>query len=168
MAGNETENNYEVVLAEEAPNTVEVAELQNTVTVDAEDPSLVYVTVGGVATNQTSLLQVWGYPEEIRVKVGQGRFYVPVRAAVLGVSATIDTPPEGGDIVIDLNRNFVSMFADPADQPVITDGQNLAAEVTVFADPLIEAGDILTVDIDEVGSVQPGRDLTVTVRYRLQ
>ena len=31
----------------------------------------------------------------------------------------------------------------------------------------VRAGDYLTVDVDSVGSVEPGADLTVFVRYRI-
>lgn len=81
------------------------------------------------------------------------------------VRATVGVAPTGDDIVVDVLRDGTSIFASAGSQPTITDGALTSGRVdnidttTVFAN-----GSYLTVDIDQVGSANPGEDLTVQVQ----
>jgi hypothetical protein len=65
---------------------------------------------------------------------------------------------------VDVNKNGVTIFSTQSNRPTIP-----AAGVTDLADainvPNVSAGEFLTVDIDQVGSTNPGSDLTVTILY---
>lgn len=107
----------------------------------------------------------------LSVVAGKGRFKFPTASTVLGVSATVDTAPVGAAILVDVNKiptgsnTATTIYTTQGNRPSIADGGREATEttpdVTAFA-----AGDMMTVDVDQVGSTTPGSDLTVTVRYR--
>lgn len=158
---------FEVLIQDDTALRVDIEEPTNTVTVDPDDPSLVSVATAGVVTSHTSLLAVWAHPDTLSVRTGVGLFYFPVAATLIGVSCTANGAPTGDDIIVDVNKNDVTIFTDQGNRPVIPDGLNLSGETTSIDDPAVDAGDYLSVDIDQIGSVIPGANLTVTVRYRL-
>lgn len=164
MADNLT---YELLIQDDTALRVDIEEPTNTVTVDADDPSLVSVAIAGATTTHTSLLAVWAHPDTLSVRTGEGLFYFPVAATLIGVSVTANGAPIGADIVVDVNKNDSTIFTTQANRPVIPDGLNVSGETTNIDDPAVDTGDYLSVDIDQVGSTFPGANLTVTVRYRL-
>lgn len=107
----------------------------------------------------------------LSVVTGKGRFKFPTATTILGVSATVDTAPVGAAILVDVNKiptgsnTATTLYTTQGNRPTIADGGREATEttpnVTAFA-----AGDMMTVDVDQIGSTTPGSDLTVTVRYR--
>ena len=71
------------------------------------------------------------------------------------VYAKVDNAPVGADLQIDVNKNLVSIFTTQANRPIITDGTTSDES----ADPDVTTavkGDILSIDIDQVGSTTPG------------
>lgn len=92
---------------------------------------------------------------------GASRFYVEDAAAIGTVRASVGTAPTGAPVVVDVNKNGVTIFTNQAHRPSIAAGAHTATatpDVTALV-----AGDYLTVDIDGVGSTTPGADLTVSV-----
>lgn len=158
---------YRVLINEDTGTRVDINEPANVVTVDEQDPSLVHVGIAGVSTRHTSLLAVWGHPDTLSARTGENKFYFPVAATLLGVSITVGTSPVGADIIVDINKNDTTIFTNQTNRPVITPGQELSGETTNIDVTQVDAGDYLSVDIDQVGSSTQGADLTVTVRYRL-
>ena len=76
------------------------------------------------------------------------------------------TAPTGQAILVDVNKNGVTLFTTQANRPTIAaaafqDVSEAVPDVTAIA-----AGDYLTVDIDQVGSAVLGADLTVNIRWR--
>lgn len=96
--------------------------------------------------------------------VGTLRFRFPFPANLQAVSAAVNTAPSGADIVLDVNLNGVSITTGTP--PTILDGA-FDTGVSEFAFDVqnVVAGDYLQVDIDQVGSIVPGSDLTVFIRY---
>lgn len=92
--------------------------------------------------------------------VGKGRFYFEQAAVIGKVRASVDTAPIGAPVVIDVNVNGTSIYANQANRLSIAAGTNTATSSPGFA---VAAGDYITVDIDSVGTINPGADLTVTV-----
>lgn len=102
----------------------------------------------------------------LTVSAGTGRFRPPFAINILGVSATIDTPPTGASVIVDMNKNGTSIFTNQANRPTILAGSNgTAAEVTNMDIIAVAAGDYITVDIDQIGSSTPGSNLGVLLRY---
>lgn len=91
----------------------------------------------------------------IALQVGSGRI-VAVQASVL------TTAPTGASIIVDVNINGTTAFTTQANRPTIAatefDSTSVLPDVTALAD-----SDIITVDVDQVGSTLPGTDLLVAV-----
>ncbi len=72
----------------------------------------------------------------------------------------MDTAPTGQSAIIDFNINGVTAFTTQANRPTITAGTKVGSRVVpdIVA---ISAGDILTVDYDQVGSTVAGGNPTL-------
>ena len=104
---------------------------------------------------------------QIRVASGVGRF--PVKGGdflLVSVAAAVEGAPVGGPIVVDVLANGLSVYGRyPERRPRIDAGETLAVvgahEPRVFSD-----GDTLSVNVDQVGPLMPGRFLVVAVRLQ--
>jgi hypothetical protein len=97
------------------------------------------------------------------VATGAGRFYVPRAREIIGVVAAVGTAPTGSTILVDVNKNGTTIFTTQGARPSIAIGATKVASAAVPAVTTVVAGDLLSVDIDQVGSTIPGADLTVIV-----
>lgn len=103
-----------------------------------------------------------------RLEVGTGTFRIYNDTGrtwtILAVRVTVGTAPTGGStgVRVDVNKNGSSIFGSSSAQPTIAPGTN-TAKVTSFATDTVADGDYLTVDVDNVGSTNPGEDLVVQV-----
>lgn len=96
---------------------------------------------------------------------GTLRFRFPFDATLEGVSAAVNTAPTGADIILDVNKNGVSIYPFST-HPTIPNGTFDTGGVEDVPDTTgILTGDYLQVDIDQVGSIVAGSDLTVFIRY---
>jgi len=68
----------------------------------------------------------------------------------------------GADIVVDVNKNGSTIYTSQGNRPTVPDGNNIGTETTPNVTEIAE-GDWFTVDIDQVGSTNPGGDVTVMI-----
>lgn len=100
----------------------------------------------------------------VAVGVGQGRVYNDTGKTIIlkNVRASIGSAPTGASLIVDVNKNGTTVFTTQANRPTLTDGTATAApsvpNITAWA-----PGEYLSVDIDQVGSGNPGTLLTVTI-----
>jgi len=80
------------------------------------------------------------------------------------VRANVATAPVGQSVIVDVNKNGVTIFSNQANRPTIA-AATTTDDANAIDVPAVAAGEILTVDIDQVGSTTPGSDLTVTIVY---
>lgn len=104
----------------------------------------------------------FGAASTLLVRAGVARFYLTESYNLESVVASVGTAPTGAAIIVDINKNGASVFANPANRPTIPIAGFTSGEVT-DAEAFVP-GDYITVDIDQVGSVVAGADLTVVVR----
>jgi hypothetical protein len=100
-------------------------------------------------------------PGTLAVTVGVSGFPVPYACTLVGARLTAGTAPSGAPILVDLNVNGTTAYTTQAHRPAITSGARsggpgLAPDVTALT-----AGDVLAIDIDQIGSATPGADLVV-------
>jgi len=96
------------------------------------------------------------------VTEGQQPYCFPYAATLLGFSAYLRVAADA-DVVMDVNVNGVSIFADPADRPRILAGEHLLSEIALNV-PIVGT-DLLRIDLDDVGSTLSGEDLSAYVRH---
>mgnify|MGYP001609965009 FL=1 len=74
-----------------------------------------------------------------------------------------NTAPTGASLIVDVNLNLVTIYTTQANRPTITTGTKVGSRVVpdIVA---VSAGDVLTVDVDAVGStVAGGGPLLLTI-----
>lgn len=84
---------------------------------------------------------------------------------VMAIAGRVDTPPQGGPVIFDVNVNGTSIYPDPAARPTIPADATLAVAGD-HTPTTVTDGDYLTVDIDQIGETAPGTDLVVSVRLQ--
>jgi hypothetical protein len=83
---------------------------------------------------------------------------------IVAVGIDVMVAPVGADLIVNIRNNGTPIFTDPAHRPRIADGTYSTGPVPVVIDlPVFAPEDVLTVDIDQVGSIIAGGHLTVTV-----
>ena len=99
-------------------------------------------------------------PNTIKVNVGTLRRYILEAKTITQVFAAVSIAPTGADIIFDIKKNDVSIFAAPQH---INAGANTLSIVD-FVSTDLAVNDYLTVDIIQVGSTVAGSDLVITIR----
>lgn len=96
------------------------------------------------------------------VGASQAGVLVPVAGTIQYVKVYSTTAPTVQALIVDIHLNGTTIFTTQTNRPQVAATANAAtsgvAEVTALA-----AGDRLTVDVDQVGTVTGGAPLLVTV-----
>lgn len=107
-------------------------------------------------------VQVFTVPGTLSTGTGRARFYIPGPITLSNVRASVATAPLGADIVIDVNLNGTTVFTNQNNRPKILVGQVTCPTATPVVTELT-TGSYLSVDIDQIGSIFAGSDLTVQI-----
>lgn len=99
---------------------------------------------------------------ELQTSPGTHRLVFTDNATLVAVVASCGVAPAGAAVIVDVNLNGTTIFTTQANRPTIADGGNQSAVETPDV-TAVSAGDYLTVDIDQIGSDDPGEDLTVSI-----
>jgi hypothetical protein len=87
---------------------------------------------------------------------------MPRAFTVADVRILVGTAPTDAALIVDVNKNGTTIFTTQDGRPSIaaagTADTSDAPDVTAFA-----AYDILSIDVDQIGSTLPGEDLSVTI-----
>lgn len=86
---------------------------------------------------------------------------------LLGVFLACNTAPTGAAILVDVNKNGTTIFTTQGNRPTIAISAKTSTviavpDVTTFA----ALSDVLTFDIDQIGSTIAGADLTIALLWR--
>ena len=82
------------------------------------------------------------------------------------VEISVGTAPTGQAIVVDINKNGVTIFTNQAHRPQIAAGANVGTTTDIDV-PAWNDGDYLTMDVDQTGSIVPGAYFTFMIRARV-
>lgn len=103
---------------------------------------------------------------DLVISTGVDRRYFFEDSKITHIRASVDTPPSGAPIIVDINVNKTSIFTEQNDRPTILAGE----ETTLITLPdgiFVTEGDFLTIDIDQVGDTTPGANLSVQIKHEL-
>jgi len=99
---------------------------------------------------------------------GNGKKHVrmPFAGTITGVTTAVGTAPTGGSstIKVDVNKDGTTIFTDQANRPTIA-ASGTSAVAGAHSIRTFAAGDVLSIDIDSVGSTVAGSDLVVAIAY---
>jgi hypothetical protein len=73
------------------------------------------------------------------------------------------TAPTGAALIFDINLNGSTIWSTQANRLQIAAGANSGTQTSFNSTALVE-NDILSIDIDQIGSTLPGADITVVLR----
>jgi hypothetical protein len=124
------------------------------------------VTVGGVLLNPYALSTFNAY-----LAAGQTtgtlkwEWLVPFACTITDIRAALGTGPVGAAFIIDVNKGGVTLFTTQGNRPTIADGA-AASSVTLPDIVQLAAGDLVTLDIDQVGSGSAGSNLAVAITVK--
>lgn len=100
---------------------------------------------------------------------GKFRFRAPSAGTYVSTVAHINTVNTGATFILDVNKNGTTLYTTQARRPTIaisaatkTSTETAQADITSFVE-----GDIITIDIDQIGSTIAGSDLSVTFVYEV-
>jgi hypothetical protein len=81
---------------------------------------------------------------------------------VTKVLICVNTAPDGSAIIVDVNKNGVTIFTNQAHRPQIASGAYVGETVDIDIPAWVD-DDYFTVDIDAIGADTAGDDLTVHI-----
>jgi len=80
---------------------------------------------------------------------------------ITGVELRCKTAPTGAALIIDINKGGTTIFTV---RPQINDGSTVNAGVATLNVTDLAAGDVLTVDVDQIGSTIAGADVSIILK----
>jgi hypothetical protein len=107
-------------------------------------------TIDGAATTVTGKLRIYN-------KSGLTR-------TIVRVWACANTAPTGQALTVDIHKSATTIFTNQANRPTIAAGENYGDTTTVGVSSWSD-GEYLTMDVDAVGSIVAGSDVTVGIEY---
>ncbi len=97
----------------------------------------------------------------LSVKVWEIEWVAPVDFTLRNATGRANTPPVGADLIVDVRVNGTSIFSLQSDMIVIADGGQQDTSATV--DHAVLAGEVITFEVEQVGSTTAGADLTIVL-----
>lgn len=91
-------------------------------------------------------------------------FVAPAKMKLVGVRAKALTGNTGADLLIDIHNGGTTIFTTQSNRVTIADGATEGAAGTIEL-PVLDEGDVITVDVDQVGSTVAGSDVFLTFAY---
>lgn len=101
----------------------------------------------------------------LTTKTGTLRWYPPFNITISDVTASVGTQPTDASILVDVNKNGTTIFTTQSNRPTIASASNFDKSGAPDTTALTGDTDYITVDIDQVGSTNPGADMIIQIRY---
>jgi hypothetical protein len=101
---------------------------------------------------------------EVIVAAEEIMVIAPCELDIVKIRLAVGSAPTGSDLIIDVNINGTSIFTDPLDRPKIIAGNTSGAVLDIIDVSVVE-GDVVSIDVDQVGSILPGTNLSIAVIF---
>lgn len=102
--------------------------------------------------------------DEVLATGTKARMIMPCDGIITNVTAATITAPAGASVILDVNIGGTTIFTTQSRRPTVAAASTSATtgvpEVTAFS-----AGDVVTVDVDQVGSGTAGTGFCVAISY---
>ena len=120
------------------------------------------ISSSGVASGLMNVAEsfevTFGMAGTISAAAGAFRWPVPRAGSIVGVIAAVGTPSAGAAVICDVNVNGSTVFSTQANRPAILSGDQVFG-LAVPDLPVLAVGDLVSVDVDQVGSGTAGANL---------
>lgn len=93
-------------------------------------------------------------------------FLVDKPGKIRSYAFKVGTAPVGATLILDINKNGTSVFTAQGNRPIFADG-GLVSSTTAptTAQNTFIAGDVISIDCDQIGSGTAGADLSGYIEY---
>lgn len=103
--------------------------------------------------------------EVLATGTGKARIRMPFAGQITAVTASVLSAPAGSSAIFDVNKNGTTIFGTQANRPTVAAG-GVSATAGAHSVKTFAAGDVITVDVDQIGSGTAGTGFTVAIAYR--
>lgn len=114
---------------------------------------------------EATIPYVWSYSGTQLVRSGVMRLYLDGDYEYVGAVAGMAAPPLGAALLVDVNLDGTTIFGNQASRLAVPAGAHTGTAGTPTVTDLDQGG-YVTVDVDQVGSGDPGDDLSVVLSLR--
>lgn len=134
-------------------------------TITDERPMLLYEVppVGTVAQTIPMVPSVF-LSGTLSVKVWEIEWVAPVGFTIVNATGRVATAPTGAALIVDIRDSGTSIFATDGDRINIAAGQQ--EDTTSTVNHAVDAGDVLTFEVLQIGSGVAGADMTIVLNGR--
>lgn len=128
------------------------------------DDITINATSGGTDTNSRFFTFVLHRGENATTGINKTNKLIVDKAYTINkVYAYATTAPTGSALIFDINLNGSTIWSTQANRIQIATGANYGTQTSFNSTALVE-GDVLSIDIDQIGSIIAGSDITVILR----
>ena len=96
------------------------------------------------------------------VAAGKAIFRVPFACKIKAISIAVDIAPTGASAIFDIHKNGTTLFTTQANRPTVA-AAAVSASVALPDVTTLAAGDVLTIDCDQVGSSVASTGFTIAI-----
>ena len=96
------------------------------------------------------------------VAAGKAIFRVPFACKIKAISIAVDIAPTGSSVIFDIHKNGTTLFTTQANRPTVA-AAAVSASVALPDVTTLAAGDVLTIDCDQVGSSVASTGFTIAI-----
>jgi hypothetical protein len=108
---------------------------------------------------------LFGIEGDLAVTTSSVPLKLPFDIEIIEVELVCTTAPTGAAILVDANIDGTTVFTTQGNRPTIAISATTGTSTSVD-DASHTDGQVLTVNIDQIGSTLPGTDLSIAIRYR--
>jgi len=96
------------------------------------------------------------------VAAGKAIFRVPFACKIKAISIAVDIAPTGSSVIFDIHKNGTTLFTTQANRPAVA-AAAVSASVALPDVTTLAAGDVLTIDCDQIGSSVASTGFTIAI-----
>ncbi|RYD38979.1 MAG: hypothetical protein EOP87_00145 [Verrucomicrobiaceae bacterium] len=134
-------------------------------TILAVSPSLLTVDLTGQQTD-TWIIAASDETTDLTTGTSKVRFLAPYAATITGIVASVTTAPTGASLIADVNATSATVMTTNKLTIEATETRTLDATTQpTVTDTSIAQWEVITIDIDQVGSTVPGKGLKIYIQH---
>jgi len=136
------------------------------VTITDERPAILFgVSPVGTLTRNLAFAPSVFLAGTMSVKVWEIEWVAPVSFTLIDATGRVATAPTGSSLIVDIRDSGTSIYAGDADRINIPSGSK--QDTSAVVNHAVDAGDVLTFEVKQVGSTVPGSNLTIVINGRV-
>lgn len=108
----------------------------------------------------------FGFPGTVFTKTGTQRWYADRAYTCTSIITSLGTAPTGANLRLDINIDGATAFTNQTQRPNVTAGTNVQIKTTNLGNLVtLASGSYITLDVDQIGSTEPGAELTCQITF---